>query len=50
MCYACVIFSSFWQTDLNPRVVLNKLASKGYKLIQTSGIGQTFVAITFKED
>ena len=43
-------FSSYWVTDLLPREVLNLLSSRGYKVISTTGVGQTFVATLFKPD
>eukprot|EP00088_Acartia_fossae_P015671 TRINITY_DN18625_c0_g1_i3.p1 TRINITY_DN18625_c0_g1~~TRINITY_DN18625_c0_g1_i3.p1 ORF type:complete len:106 (-),score=4.74 TRINITY_DN18625_c0_g1_i3:223-501(-) len=39
---------SIWETKLLPRDVLNKLELKGYKVVSTSGIGQTFVITLFK--
>ena len=42
--------SSFWLTDLNPRVCLNLLADEGYRVVDTTGVGQTFVVTLFKEE
>jgi len=43
-------FSPFWQTNLRPRLVLERLFRRGYRLLHTTGIGQTFVATLFKGD
>jgi len=39
---------TIWETKLLPRVVLDLLELKGYKLVSTSGVGQTFVTTMFK--
>ncbi len=41
---------SYWQTELKPRQVLDRLAAKGYRLVSSTGVGQTFVATLFKSD
>jgi len=40
---------SIWETNLLPRQVLDKLEIKGYKVISTSGVGQTFVITLHKQ-
>ncbi len=42
--------SCYWETDLLPRVVLERLHSRGFRLLHTTGIGQTFVATLLKEE
>ncbi|XP_022101313.1 GTP cyclohydrolase 1 feedback regulatory protein-like isoform X3 [Acanthaster planci] len=32
-----------WRTDLLPRVVLDRLEAKGYRVISATGMGQTMV-------
>jgi len=41
-------FFEVWETELLPRQVLDLLEEKGYRLVQTTGVGQTFVATLFK--
>lgn len=48
--FSPLLFSSSWQTDLSPRVVLNLLESKGFVLIGTTGIGQTYVATLHRKE
>ena len=48
--YFLFLFSASWQTDLSPRIVLNLLESRGYLVIGTTGIGQTYVATLHKKE
>ena len=44
------MFSSpFYESKFPIRAVMNKLAEKGYRLVSSCGIGQTFVATMFKD-
>ncbi|TRY63481.1 hypothetical protein TCAL_00365 [Tigriopus californicus] len=40
---------SFWRTELPPRGVVNRLAAQGFRVVSTTGVGQTFVVTLFKE-
>lgn len=42
--------SAYWVTQLKPRRVLDLLDGRGYKLVGTTGIGQTYVATLYKEE
>lgn len=39
----------FYESKFPIRAVMNKLAEKGYRLVSSCGIGQTFVATMFKD-
>jgi len=41
-------FFSVWETELLPRQVLDKLELKGYTVVQSTGIGQTFTVTLHK--
>ena len=36
-------FFKVWETELLPREVLDLLETKGYNVVSTTGIGQTYV-------
>ncbi len=42
--------SPIWQSKLSIREVMNKLDEKGYQVVSTAGIGQTFVATMYKAE
>ncbi|WAR19005.1 GFRP-like protein [Mya arenaria] len=41
--------SSEYQTEDPPRLVLNKLEQAGYRLVTTTGVGQTCIWTMFRE-
>lgn len=41
--------SKIYQSPEPPRVILNKLAELGYRVVATSGVGQTCIWTLFKE-
>ena len=38
-----ISFLQVWETELLPREVLDLLETKGYNVVSTTGIGQTYV-------
>jgi hypothetical protein len=43
-------FSLEYRTQDAPRIILNKLEKRGYKVVSTTGIGQTIVWTLHKPD
>ena len=41
--YENFFFFKVWETELLPREVLDLLETKGYNVVSTTGIGQTYV-------
>ena len=50
--YMCILnnFSAEWKSEDCPRIVLNKLEKKGYKVVAVTGVGQTCIWTLNKPD
>jgi hypothetical protein len=45
-----LFFSAEWKSEDCPRIVLNKLEKKGYKVVAVTGVGQTCIWTLNKPD
>ena len=45
-----LVYSKVYKTPDVPRVVLNKLAQRGYRVISSVGVGQTCIWTLYKEE
>ena len=45
-----LVYSKVYKTPDVPRVVLNKLAQRGYRVVSSAGVGQTCIWTLYKEE